>query len=483
MRKIFSFYKFILENKEIDKERIFLSKQLFSFFDDISENEIAKAILNTEYDEIESDISYIDMTDKEDVLSFITVRKLRVLEKDNDISSVWKKHRVESKIGRIAKKIFGDRFTPKEIEEFVNLYKTKFNLKKNALSRFEIVSGEDLVKWYHEDNYEPGGGTLNNSCMRYARYIDLYKENPDKIKMVILKGEDPTKIIGRALLWTVNVGSSDSDNVRQFMDRIYTKNDYDVELFKEYARANKLLFKDRQSFGRSDIIVDGDSGHSSRLKMYVTGIDYNGKYYPYVDTLSIYDVSGKILTNDDDIISDSDEVYELNQTSGGYTDFNETMVTDINGDRIREDDARWSEHHSEYLHYDNSVWSDYHSDYFLPDDTVWSEYINDNILSNDSVYSYVMRDNLPESYVIGFQKDHNGNYDYAHEDNIHDYAMYDEESGDYYANDLFVSDVNGDDVLEINTYIVVYNDETGKYEIDESNESDLRMRKKDYDNQ
>ena len=75
--------------------------------------------------------------------------------------------------------------------------------------------------------------------MKYERcnkYLDLYIDNPQKIKLLVLFGQDSSKIIGRALLWYL-----DSHN-HMMMDRIYTTHDSDVNLFKRYGYKNDLMF-------------------------------------------------------------------------------------------------------------------------------------------------------------------------------------------------------------------------------------------------
>ena len=57
-------------------------------------------------------------------------------------------------------------------------------------------------------------------------------QSPEVCTLVIYKSDDDTdKILGRALLWKLRDG-------KRFMDRIYTANDSDVQLFKDYAKEN-----------------------------------------------------------------------------------------------------------------------------------------------------------------------------------------------------------------------------------------------------
>ena len=131
----------------------------------------------------------------------------------------------------------GEKFTPQELEDFVIKFNNEVKTKKeNLFKNFEIVKGDDIKKYYLEDNYESGNHTLGGSCMRYSRcqpYLNIYSKNPEQVSLVILRSdEDPEKIKGRALLWNAYYLTSNQDdyNGKLFMDRIYTNNSKDEEL-------------------------------------------------------------------------------------------------------------------------------------------------------------------------------------------------------------------------------------------------------------
>ena len=99
---------------------------------------------------------------------------------------------------------------------------------------FETITGDDIAYWYNYSNYKERSGTLGSSCMSNVEdyYFDIYTSNPDTCSLVILKSqEDDSKIVGRALLWTLTSG-------KKFMDRIYTIKDSDVQLFRDWAKEN-----------------------------------------------------------------------------------------------------------------------------------------------------------------------------------------------------------------------------------------------------
>ena len=226
------------------------------------------------------------------------------------------------KVGRFVTNLLtkaGIEFKPKEIEEFVDKYKSALKLKKESFNRFEIVKGEDIRKWYFKDNYKSEDGTLGSSCMRYAKcqkFLDIYVEN-DSVSLIILKSKtDNDKIIGRALLWDatlVNKPNETEDTDIKFMDRIYINDSADTEFFIQFAIKNGFYYKKKQDYSTTPLIFNKTqlSDDESLIKVSISSGDYN--YYPYIDTVKFYDSENGILTNDD---SDGHE-YELTDTDGG----------------------------------------------------------------------------------------------------------------------------------------------------------------------
>jgi hypothetical protein len=151
--------------------------------------------------ELMSDISYIDRTNRDDIITFISTDRL---ERLGDKEDVWNhRTRAETRIGRFLRRIFGTRFQQQSIEVFVNKYKAIVRGERE-FRNFEIVEGEDIRRWYLTDKYNEGRGTLGGSCMQYRecqRYLDIYVNNPDKVKLCILKTDNGQKLKGRALVW------------------------------------------------------------------------------------------------------------------------------------------------------------------------------------------------------------------------------------------------------------------------------------------
>jgi hypothetical protein len=116
--------------------------------------------------------------------------------------------------------------------------KLDFKVINNIEGNIEFVTGEDIRKWYLEENYQFDKGQLSNSCMRYERcqkYLDIYVENPEVCQLMILKGSNPDKIIGRSLIWKLQDG-------RFYQDRQYTNIESDKSVFANYAKSKGWLY-------------------------------------------------------------------------------------------------------------------------------------------------------------------------------------------------------------------------------------------------
>ncbi len=227
---------------------------------------------------------------------------------DNRIKDVWSKNRQNINIGKAMRALLKSsdiEFLDKDLENLVNDLKAEIAILNDKFSYFHVVKGEDIVYWYNYRKYKIQSGTLGSSCMKDANphYFDLYVKNPDVCQLVILKSEnDDDKIIGRALLWKLTDGNL-------FMDRIYTINDADVNLFREYAKKNGWYSKYYNNSG-DDVKAIGPDGSTVDSLSGVVNIKsgyYNG--YTYMDTFKWFTPgSGKLSIHSGD--------YNLESTDG-----------------------------------------------------------------------------------------------------------------------------------------------------------------------
>jgi hypothetical protein len=221
------------------------------------------------------DIDYIDVTDKNDTISYITRDRLERLEYDDD---QWdNKLRQEMKVGKLIMMI-----TPNtnqvSLEKKISLFKSAHNAIVTNKSTFKIVKGDEIGKWYNEDSYQEGTGQLNKSCMRDKMdRLSVYYSNPDKISMLILLNED-NKLVGRALVWKV-----DEPEGVTYMDRIYTVYSEDVHRFEDYARQHGWKYFEMYKYTDMKVYFNYDLGTDEEN--------------PYMDTFTNYYSDIQCLTN------------------------------------------------------------------------------------------------------------------------------------------------------------------------------------------
>jgi hypothetical protein len=243
------------------------------------------------------------------------------------------KSRNDVKLGRLINALLPGKYTPKDIEEFTNKFKA--SLSKQG-EYFEEVSGEDINYWYQSKNYKEMSGNLGNSCMAHkVGLFDIYIDNPDVCKLLILVEDD--KLVGRALVWKLESISTNKKETAQnwFMDRQYTIKDSDSEKFKDSAREKGWYYKTYNNHHSLDsVIVDGEEKRAE-MKVLVKSINY--KKYPYMDTFKRFDPNDGTLYNDDDMDADYEGQYILNDTSGGYESIQSGVYSEWYDRRIPED--------------------------------------------------------------------------------------------------------------------------------------------------
>jgi hypothetical protein len=236
--------------------------------------------------------NYVLIKDVNDVQYLIALGNFKIFTKID-----FKENRNEKAgIGRLINKLLqatNYKFEPKDLESFVNRYKA-YKKILDGEATMEVVSGDEIRKWYDESRYSNGLGSLNKSCMRFEDcqdYFTIYTQNPEVCQMVILYNSDKTKIEGRALLWTLIDG-------RKVMDRIYTTSDSFINIFTKWATDNGYEPRENLLHIRGGII---------QLKK----LDYSP--YPYLDTFMYYNMKRNTLST-----SSGSNCVILNDTEGDY---------------------------------------------------------------------------------------------------------------------------------------------------------------------
>jgi hypothetical protein len=436
------FLEFINENK--NTMRLYYSDKLRTLLTKITNgsSEEAKKIANflilaEDSNQMEDKYTLVDVTDKNDYVSYMQVN--RILKEfpgkddrvEND-SKFWtdEKIRTKHKIGKWITHIYKDvykttDFTPSQIEEFSNVYKATYDAI-DITPEFVILKGDDIKWGYLEDNYAEGSGTLANSCMRYSRcqnYFDIYTENEDVCSLLVLKSSD-NKVKGRALLWVLDDGEL-------YMDRIYIANDSDKYLFDEWAEEKKYrtYLNDYQS---KSVEVGEDS--------------YD--HYPYMDTFISFDKDNQVLRSGED-----SDCIKLQDTSGGYSE--PGVWSDYSGEHIDEDYAIWIESIDDYVHQDDAVYLSYQDTYEIDDANyrsrrnlpalVHSECCETWLYVDDSSYSEILSDyvNIYDGDYVVFIIDKNGETDIVPSDDKYSF-LYKEVDGENYSMDYMEDPYTGE---------------------------------------
>lgn len=294
-------------------KRLIFDSELINFLDRTSRNKVSMLLLNGSGHLISEEGNFIARDPKQvDVWTYFPKSKFKRIMVDHTNPSLgftvepWEDGigRVSIRVGRFAKKFLSEqaiaeyKITDKEIEEFVNLYKSYFVRKPENL---KIVEGKEILKWYLEENYllvdgDVRYGTLWNSCMRYRdrnKYMNLYARNKN-IKMLILL-DDNGQLSARALLWD-NVFDKEGNNYK-VMDRIYSVYDHDVNFFKDWAKENGYIYKAEQSAKTEKFFIVNDV--RTKLYLNVQLDEWRLEYYPYLDTFKFFDYHKGVLHNND----------------------------------------------------------------------------------------------------------------------------------------------------------------------------------------
>lgn len=262
----------------------------------------------------EESIKMLDfITDNDEiVISFLPIGKEPVYS-----GIKWnKQNRQRGKIGKTFKNFIHSinpsiSFTDRELELFVNTFKSKLS---GDLS-FKLVSGEDIRKYYNEENYYIDEGSLGNSCMRYydcQKYFDIYTNNPNCEMLIIFdKRKSEDLIVGRALVWTLGG--------QKYVDRRYGCSEVYETAIVEYAKSQKWSYKSHNTYdlNYSTYFMVFD-GHNYNEKQVFLSFEYNQEieFFPYADTVCF--LQNGIMSNNRDGIDDGE--WGLAHETCGYLD-------------------------------------------------------------------------------------------------------------------------------------------------------------------
>ena len=249
------------------------------------------------------------------------INKSALVPHDDRLLKVWKLQRSNIKIGRFVRAILtvaGVQFTDSEIEQFVNAYKSVFDILQDAFSKFKLVNGDDIAYWYDGEKYESESSVLGGSCMAGVpgTYFNIYVKNSNCSLLILFSDMDSSivdgkfisdRISGRALVWKTTNGDI-------FMDRIYTNHDSDISLFKKYAHSKGWWTKQVNSYCDTFNVTDGSTNKDAAYIVDLEEAEFTD--YPFVDSLMYLNIPNKKISNRKDLI---DAKIQMQSTSGGYS--------------------------------------------------------------------------------------------------------------------------------------------------------------------
>ena len=425
---MFNFNEFILESEKDDSKllpfrisiRVYdkLKKILSSDKDD----KIAARIIEMDKNGDDAVITFVDITDENDKVSFVDSSKIKSevdVEKEyirnyvkrmDPGNRIWKIFRNDIKIGRLIRKILPDEFKDSEIEKFVNLWKSI----SDDDSKFEIYKGAKLRSGYESNNYvnlDKNSNSLMNSCMNDCLdFLDLYVDNA---KLLVLLDDDDY-ITGRAILWETDQGIN-------VIDRIYYAVESDYYKFIKWAKDNKYAYKMTNNSHCCSFFINGTEQKSKLTVTLKKPIENYGEY-PYMDTFMY--AKGKKLST----YTFEGSYYSLRDTGGEYEmengeedihgnlidDYNYYVISTEQGGYILNDDAIHIEYSSLYPgnSYDDWVEEEYLENsrlftfseldhrWYKIKHCVWSDYHNQWIWRENA--TYIMKDWVHWDYMKEF---------------------------------------------------------------------------------
>ena len=259
-----------------------------------------------------------------------------------------------------------DLVLERDIDAFNNRYRLE-GFKQFDSVDVQIVKGNDIRHFYHEENYASLSGTLGNSCMRYSctqKYLDIYVMNTSICSLAVIV-DSKGKLQARCLLWTID------DQI--YFDRIYSSSD----IVSDKMRSDFLTrgYVDCYSRNRNLTIESfyDPKELNKKVKLYF-------EFYPYMDTFKYLSPNCSSLST----FEPEDKYYCLNRTGGDYQVCNEDCEDEEDsvecaacGHFVHTDescfvDFRGDSHHQDNLCTNCATYSVYHSSYITGEESIHS---------------------------------------------------------------------------------------------------------------
>ncbi len=141
----------------------------------------------------------------------------------------------------------------------------------NSVISFDIRKGSDIVDIAYNSSKYHSSGYLKSCMTNTGIQLDLYKNNPLQINVVIFYKDN--FVCGRALIWKCTDG-------KWYHDRLYSSFDY--------VRPSMISILREQGY---------ECLHKVDTKHEVIVDDISCRYYPYLDSMKFIDKENKLLSN------------------------------------------------------------------------------------------------------------------------------------------------------------------------------------------
>jgi hypothetical protein len=279
--------------------------------------------------------------------------------------------RFNAKPGAFIRKVFTG-LSDRQVEIFSTLFK---NIQSSPDFTMRVVEGNDIIKYYFYETYAEQTSSLGASCMKHGDcqdFLNLYADNPETIKMLIMVNRDG-RLVGRSILWDIEPN--------KIMDRIYTINDDEYSYqFKKWADDNGYWYKKEQKWNNTLFFESKGNPILSEMSIVLKNTNY--RRYPYLDTFKFFDPDSKIFYN---YIPKDKEIYTLS-TTDGTKQTSDYLARDGKTDLFHyKNETIWLEYKGYRTHQNNLFYSDVNDKYILKEDALYNEELGDYIFIDDSL--------------------------------------------------------------------------------------------------
>lgn len=367
------------------KHKILISDKLRDVLQEFeSESLIARLLLSKEEGEfVEDPINYLSVSEQDMTkISYLsTDRSDKIKKTFNDNITDVQTHlwhspvRFHARPGSFITKLFKN-IQPREVEKFSNLYRANVNKPK---FKFKVVDGMDIKKYYHYTTYGgEGRGTLGNSCMKHdgcQRFLDMYVDNRDVVKMLIML-DDNDLLIGRSLLWTYES--------YKIMDRIYTTCDEELAFyFKKWASDNGYLYKSEQNWFNT-MFFESLSNKKQELQIDIKLKNLDYQYYPYVDTFKWFNMETGTIHNYIPKVENTKYLKTLAASNGDKFDWDYIVLDELEKVFCYRNECAFLKYLNIWTHQRNMNFSEINNAWILCKDAFYDESISDYIFNEEN---------------------------------------------------------------------------------------------------